>query len=150
MSPTHYPLHPARSSLDNVLLIVPQNGYYTGFQGLVQTEPLGIEYVAGAVSELAKDVRIHDDRIRPGGWKDKVRQHPPDMVGIGCQYTADVPVVKQLAREVREMVGPDVPIVIGGHHIGLRPADVFMPEVAAVVRGPGEEPFREIVKAWGA
>jgi len=138
-----------RECLDNVLLIVPQNGYYTGFQGLVQTEPLGVEYVAGAVSDLAKNVQIHDDRIRPGGWRDKIRKNPPDLVGIGCQYTADVPVARTLAREVREMVGPNVPIVVGGHHIGLRPADMFMPEVSAVVRGPGEQPFHDLVKAWG-
>ncbi len=135
--------------VDNILLIVPQNGYYTGFQGLVQTEPLGIEYVAGAVSHLAKNVQIHDDRVRPGGWRDKAAKHPPDIVGIGCQYTADVPVVKRLVREVRELVGPDVPIIIGGHHIGLRPSDVYAPEVTAIVRGPGEIPFQNIVRAWG-
>jgi radical SAM superfamily enzyme YgiQ (UPF0313 family) len=138
-----------RECIGNVLLIVPQNGYYTGFQGLVQTEPLGIEYVAGAVSDLAKHVDIHDDRIRPGGWRDKARRNPPDLVGIGCQYTADVPVVRKLAQEVRELLGPDVPIVIGGHHIGLRPSDVFMPEVSAIVRGPGEDPFRNLVRSWG-
>lgn len=138
-----------RAHLDNVLLIVPQNGYYTGFQGLVQTEPLGVEFVAGAVSDVAKNVQIHDDRIRPGGWRDKARKNPPDMVGIACQYTADVPVVKRLAREVRELLGPDVPIVVGGHHIGLRPSDVFMPEVTAIVRGPGEATFRNMVRSWG-
>ncbi|MBV8087774.1 MAG: cobalamin-dependent protein [Chloroflexi bacterium] len=138
------------AALDSVLLIVPQNGYYTGFQGLVQTEPLGIEFVAGAVSDTVKTVQIHDDRVKPGGWRDKVRKNPPDLVGIGCQYTADVPIVKQLAREVREEVGPDVPIIVGGHHIGLRPSDVFMPEVTAVVRGPGEDPFRNIVRQWAS
>jgi radical SAM superfamily enzyme YgiQ (UPF0313 family) len=139
-----------RECLDSVLLIVPQNGYYTGFQGLVQTEPLGVEYVAGAVSDLVKDVRIHDDRIRPGGWREKIRKQPPDLVGIGCQYTADVPVARQLAREVREMLGPNVPIVVGGHHIGLRPSDMFVPEVSAIIRGPGEQPFKDLVKAWAA
>jgi hopanoid C-3 methylase len=138
-----------RPALDNVLLIVPQNGYYTGFQGLVQTEPLGIEYVAGAVSDLARHVDIHDDRIRTGGWRDKARKNPPDLVGIGCQYTADVPVVKKLVREVRDLLGPDVPIVVGGHHIGLRPGDVFMPEVDAIVRGPGEKVFADLVRSWG-
>jgi radical SAM superfamily enzyme YgiQ (UPF0313 family) len=58
--------------------------------------------------------------------------------------------VKHLAREIREEVGPDVPIVVGGHHIGLRPSDVFMSEVNAVVRGPGEEPFRNIVRQWAS
>ncbi|HUZ75956.1 MAG TPA: radical SAM protein [Chloroflexota bacterium] len=136
-------------SLDTVLLIVPQNGYYTGFQGLVQTEPLGIEFIAGAVTPLVKDVYIHDDRIAPGSWRDKVRQHPPSLVGIGCQYTADVPAVRKLLQALREEIGPDVPIIIGGHHIGLRPADLFVPEVTAIVRGAGETTFQNIVRAWG-
>src|SRR5574337_26254 len=108
-----------------------------------------MEYVAGAITDQFKDIKLHDDRIRPGGWRDKATNNPPDLVGIGCQYTADVPVVKRLAREVRELVGPDVPIIVGGHHIGLRPSDVFGPEVTAIVRGPGEIPFQNIVRAWG-
>ncbi len=135
--------------LDTVLLIVPQNGYYTGFQGLVQTEPLGIEFIAGAVTPLVKDVFIHDDRIRPGGWRDKIRAHPPSMIGVGCQYTADVPAVRKLVKAIREEIGNDVPIIVGGHHIGLRPADLFVSEINAIVRGPGEETFRNIVRAWG-
>ena len=84
MGPSPLALRSRRASLNNVLLIVPQNGYYTGFQGLVQTEPLGIEYVAGGVSDLAKNVQIHDGRIKPGGWRDKARRNSPDVVCIGC------------------------------------------------------------------
>src|SRR5579883_1181746 len=126
--------HNQQAVLDTVLLIVPQNGYYTGFQGLVQTEPLGIEFVAGAVTPVVKQVLIHDDRIRPGGWREKIAKHPPSMIGVGCQYTADVPTAKRLIQALREEVGWDVPIIVGGHHIGLRPSDLFIPEVTAIVR----------------
>lgn len=135
--------------VDNVLLIEPKNGYYTGFQGLVQTEPLGLEFVAGAITPLVKDVQIHDDRIKPDGWKEKVNKNPPDIIGIRCNYTADVPTVRKLARAVRQEVGKETPIVIGGHHISLRPQDVFIPEVNAVVIGPGEIPFQNVVRSWG-
>lgn len=139
---------PAKKHLERVTLIEPQNGYYTGFQGLVQTEPLGLEFVAGAVSDMVGDVRIHDDRVNPEGWKDKFRQNPPDMIGIRCNYTADVPTVRKLVGEIRDEVGREVPIIIGGHHISLRPQDVFIPGVNAVVIGPGEIPFQNIVQAW--
>ena len=135
--------------VNNVLLIGPQNGYYTGFQGLVLTEPLGLEFVAGAITPLVKDVQIHDDRIKPNGWKEKVNKNPPDIIGISCNYTADVPTVRNLARSVRDEVGKETPIVIGGHHISLRPEDMFIPEVSAVVIGPGEIPFQNVVRAWG-
>lgn len=135
--------------VNNVLLIEPQNGYYTGFQGLVQTEPLGLEFVAGAITPLVKDVQIHDDRIKPSGWKETINKNPPDVIGIRCNYTADVPTVRNLAKAVRNEVGEDIPIIIGGHHISLRPEDMFIPEVSAVVVGPGEIPFQNIVRAWG-
>jgi len=134
--------------VNNVLLIEPQNGYYTGFQGLVQTEPLGLEFVAGAITPLVKDVQIHDDRIKPDGWKEKVNKNPPDIIGIRCNYTADVPTVRNLVRSVRQELGKYTPIVIGGHHISLRPSDMFIPEVSAVVIGPGEIPFQNVVSEW--
>lgn len=135
--------------VDSVLFIEPKNGYYTGFQGLVQTEPLGLEFIAGAITPLVKDVQIHDDRIKPDGWKEKINKNPPDIIGIRCNYTADVPAVRNLARSVRDEVGKEIPIVIGGHHISLRPKDMFIPEVSAIVVGPGEIPFQNIVRAWG-
>lgn len=139
-----------RPVVNRVSLIEPENGYYTGFQGLVRTEPLGLEYIAGAVTPLAHDVRIYDDRIKPGVWRERMRELPPDIVGIRCNYTADVPAVRKLAREVREELRSDVPIIIGGHHISLRPTDVFIPEVSAVVIGPGEKTFQNVVKAWAS
>ncbi len=135
--------------LDSVLLIEPMNGYYAGFHGLAQTEPLGLEFVAGAVTDMVREVRIHDDRIEPGDWRQLIAASAPDLVGVACQYTADVGIVRALVRDVRAMVGPDVPIIVGGHHIGLRPEDMFIPEVTAIVCGPGEEPFQDVVRAWG-
>ncbi len=134
--------------LDSVLLVVPENGYYAGFHGLVLTEPLGVEYVAGAVTPLVDDVRIHDDRIDPGGWRREIERRTPDLVGVACQYTADVPVMRRLVADIRREVAPDVPIVVGGHHIGMRPQDAFLPEVNAIVRGPGEATFPKLVQAW--
>lgn len=138
-----------KTSLNRVLLIQPENGYYTGFQGLVKTEPLGLEFVAGAITPLVKDIEIHDDRVKPGGWKEKMLKNPPDMIGVSCNYTADVPAATNLIKQIRHEVGKEIPIVVGGHHISLRPQDMFIPEVDAVVVGPGEKPFQNVVKAWG-
>lgn len=134
--------------LERVWLIEPQNGYYAGFQGLVQTEPLGLEFLAGAITPLVHDVRIHDDRVDPGGWRERLRRCPPDLVGVRCNYTADVPVVRRLVRALREELGLEVPIVAGGHHISLRPADLFLPEVDAIAVGAGEAVMRGLVQAW--
>jgi radical SAM superfamily enzyme YgiQ (UPF0313 family) len=132
--------------LGTVLLVVPENGYYAGFHGLALTEPLGVEFVAGAITDLVDRVVIHDDRVDTGGWRELIRQTPPSLIGVSCQYTADVPTVRALIADIHEATGGDVPIVVGGHHIGLRPSDLFVPEVSAIVRGPGEQPMRDIVR----
>lgn len=141
---------PKSPSLDNVLMVVPQNGYYTGFQGLVQTEPLGMEFVAGAITPLVQEVSFSDLRVDPDNWMKKIAKRVPDMIGIGCQYTADVPIVKELVEKIQKYMGKDTPpVVIGGHHIGLQPETLFIPGVTAIVRGPGEKTMANIVRAWG-
>lgn len=141
--------------LNNVMLIEPQNGVYTGFQGLVRTEPLALEYIAGAISpldpnkpRLVENVSIHDDRLQPGGWIEKMRREVPDMIGIKLGYTADVVIVRQLVRDIRKEVGKEIPIIIGGHHATVRPSDVFLDEVDAVVVGAGEDPIQDLSIGW--
>lgn len=134
------------SRIERTLLVEPKNGYYTGFQGIVQSGPLGLEYVAGAITPYT-DVRIFDDRVDKREIVDEIRNYRPDLVGIRCNYTADVLVVREYARKIREEVGADVPIVVGGHHISLRPQDMFTPDVSAVVVGPGEIPFTNVVRS---
>lgn len=133
--------------IKKVLLVEPKNKFYTGFQGLVQAEPLGLEYVAGSLGKAGIDVAIHDDRVDERDVVDRVRTEKPDLVGIRCNYTADVKTVQDYAERIRKEVGPDVPIIIGGHHISLRPRDMFTPDVTAVVVGPGEAPFSQIVRS---
>lgn len=134
------------SRVERTLLIEPKNGFYAGFQGIVLSEPQGLEYVAGAVTPYT-DVRIFDGRVDNRDIIDEVRDYQPDLIGIRCNYTADVPVVREYVKRVRLEVGKDIPIVVGGHHISLRPSDMFVPDVSAVVVGPGEIPFTNIVRA---
>lgn len=142
--------------LKHVAFVEPQSNVYPGFQGIVRTEPLGLEYIAGAICpldpdkpRLAESVTIYDDRVLPGEWLEGMRQNPPDMVGIRLSYTADVTRVHQLARAIKKEVGPDIPILVGGHHASLRPADMFIKEIAAVAIGQGEEIMKKAVQEWG-
>lgn len=134
--------------INNALLIVPQNGIYSGFQGLILAEHLGLEQIAGALTPLVKDVQIHDDRINPGGWAEITRKVHPDLVGFSCNYTADVTNTLNLIRKVRNNVGRESLFVVGGHHATHRPEDFLNEDVDVVVLGEGEKAIQDIIKAW--
>lgn len=137
------------SPVKHVLLISPNTGENEGFQVAARTEPLGLEYVAGAITGIVESVKIHDDSSDPGGWKEELNKLCPDIIGISCNYTVAVPQVRKLAREIREVVGKDILIVLGGHAISLRPSDGYTDNVDAIVIGAGEKTFRNLVDEYG-
>ena len=115
-----------------------------GFNATVMVEPLGLEYLGGAIADIA-DVRIHDMRIDPTPLSEVLHAFTPDMVGLRQNYMVDADSVKEVAREVKQ-IAPDVPVVVGGHHVSLCPEDAFSPDVDAIVVGEGEWTFRRMVR----
>ena len=128
----------------NVLLIEPPNSLSVGFNATVVVEPLGLEYIAGAVSDIA-DVRIYDMRVDSTPLHRVLEEFRPDVVGIRENYTVDVDSVKAVASQIKE-IAPDVPVVVGGHHISLAPQDAFIPSIDAIVVGDGEWTFRRLLE----
>ncbi len=127
-----------------VLLVEPPNNLNVGFNATVVVEPLGLEYLAGAIVDLA-DVRILDMRVDPLPLEHHLHTFQPDLVGIREGYTVDVNTVRDVAQRVKECL-PQVPVVVGGHHISLAPQDAFVPSVDAIVIGEGEWRFRDLVQ----
>lgn len=127
-----------------VLLLEPPNNLSVGFNATVVVEPLGLEYIAGAVSDIA-DVDIHDMRVDSSPLKQVIDEYKPDVIGIRENYTVDVESVKNVAREIKS-VAPEVPLVVGGHHVSLSPQDAFVSDVDAIVVGDGEWTFRSLVQ----
>ena len=140
---------PIRNSTRNfpiprkVLLVEPPNHLTVGFNATVVVEPLGLEYLAGTLLDVA-DVMIYDMRVDPKPLAQVVEEFQPDLLGIKEGYTVDVDSVKEIAQEVKAL-SPDIPIVVGGHHVSLAPEDAFTPDIDAIVIGDGERPFRKLV-----
>lgn len=97
----------------NVLLIWPQNPHSVLSDELSCSEPLPLEYLAGALRG-DHDVRIHDLRLDPP-LATLAAGPAPDVVGLAIPYTTIVRSVHHIAHEVRRL-WPEVPIVVGGHH----------------------------------
>src|SRR5919199_1614401 len=114
------------SAIKRILFVEPQSGYSTGFNDTVRVETLGPEYLAGAVQDVA-ECRLVDLRTRQADLAGAMREFKPQLIALKCGYTTDVPVVADLARQVKEL-DSSLPIVVGGHHIPLSPDDLFIPE----------------------
>jgi len=131
-----------------VLLVQPRQrsraGFRAGFRTMAVVEPLGLEMVAGAL-EGEHQVRIID--LLPGAdLEQTVRRFRPDVCGVSCSFTVDVPETLRVAQAIKTLL-PTAFVFVGGHHASLTPADFAVPWVDAIVVGEGESSAPELVRA---
>lgn len=126
-----------------VVLIDPPNHCLSAPGSSVQTQPLGLGYVAAALAAehevvqiipdariWAPEVDIYDAIVRA------VVELRPGLVGLTA-VTATWPSARTLARRLRAACG--VPIVLGGVHAAFQPEQCLAePAIDLVVRGEGE------------
>ncbi len=81
---------------------------------------------------------------------EQIAAERPDVVAFGAQCTTYPPTLR-IAEEVRRL-RPEARIVIGGHNASFVAAETLarFPAVDAVVRGEGEETFRQLLAAYAA
>lgn len=73
----------------------------------------------------------------------------PDLVGISSLFSPYHREALACAREIKLRL--DVPILMGGSHVSAAPLSVLTdPSVDFIIRGEGERPFVEFLKAWEA
>ena len=108
--------------------------------------PLGLEYVAANVEDLA-EVRLVDNRFEPmSSVENVIQQFRPDYVGISCNLSSQIHHVNRIA-EMAKKVAPDSTTVVGGFHPSLVPDETLdSPWIDIVVRREGEATFRELVQ----
>src|SRR5262245_29695104 len=121
----------------NVLLLRPDPGNERfGLGPFFRVEPLGLEYVAAALSAAGHESQIVDLRFghRIGTW---VRRTRPRLVGISCMHALEYDRVLETARAVRRSA-PDAVILGGGPAAAAFPGPLESPEVDAICAGGGE------------
>jgi radical SAM superfamily enzyme YgiQ (UPF0313 family) len=78
-----------------------------------------------------------------------VVQEKPDLIGISSLFSPYHREALACAREIKLRL--DVPILMGGSHVSAVPLSVLSdPSVDFIIRGEGERPFVEFLKAWEA
>jgi len=135
------------SKIKRILFVEPQSGYSTGFNDTVRVETLGPEYLAAAVADVA-ECRLADLRVPGVDLETHMNEFKPDLVALKCGYTTDVPVAADLAEQIKRL-DPDLPVVVGGHHISLSPQDLYSPNVDAIVYGEADEIFPVLIRELG-
>jgi len=134
-----------------VLVVQPRQrrraGFRAGFRTMALVEPLGLEMVAGSL-ETDHEVRLVD--LLPGvNLEAVVRRFSPEVCGISCSFTVDVPETLRVAEALKTL-RPWIFVFVGGHHASLNPGDFAVPWVDAVVVGEGEVSALELVGALAA
>jgi len=100
------------------------------------TPHLGLAYLAAVSEERDDEVLLFDADVENEPITDAIRRFDPEIVGI----TANTPQVKSAWRTAKAIKSvKDIPVVLGGPHVSVLPAEsVSRPEVDVVVRGEGE------------
>jgi len=130
-----------------IRLIYPQARRYSGnlsthkVMGLA-TSHSGLTVLSEILTAKGHDVKVFDERIAPVPLS---KLTEADLVGISIQ-TLDAPQGYRLARAVREH---GVPVVIGGVHASLNPAEALN-HADFVVRNEGEQTFPELIDEMDA
>jgi radical SAM superfamily enzyme YgiQ (UPF0313 family) len=130
----------------NVLLLRPDPGNERfGLGPFFRVEPLGLEYVAAALSSRGHEPTIVDLRFghRVGSWVPRTR---PRVVGISCMHALEYDRVIETAREVRR-ANPEAFVLVGGHAAAAFPGPLQAPEIDAICTDDGEEVVPALVDA---
>jgi len=78
---------------------------------------------------------------------DEVRQEKPDIIGISSLFSPYYREVLLLAARLKEAM--DCPIIVGGSHVSCVPEMMLGDaNVDFIIRGEGERPLVEFLKAW--
>lgn len=134
-----------------VLLVQPRQprraGFRAGFRAMALVEPLGLEMIAATVG-AEHEVRVLD-LLGKVDLEREMEGFAPDVCGISCSFTVDVPLTVRIAESVKHQC-PGAFVLVGGHHASLNPGDFAVPSVDAVMVGEGEAAFPKVVAALAA
>ena len=143
-----------------ILLINPPTPEYMPNKELIP--PPSLLYLAGVLERADFKVTILDlNTYKP--WEivtdktdvflnnivtEQISCFRPSLIGIGCLFSGQFPSVLKLSESIKNHF-PTIPIVIGGMHPTIYPAEILenCPSIDYVVIGEGEEQIVALASA---
>ncbi len=104
--------------------------------------PLGLCYLSSAIKDIAKCI-VYDGNILDG-FCEYAKNFNPDVIGISI-LTATFNTVNQIIKKLK-IILPKTMMIAGGIHASIYPEEVLKNGFDLVIRGEGENTFREIIK----
>ncbi|HEY5960656.1 MAG TPA: radical SAM protein [Polyangiaceae bacterium] len=130
-----------------VLLVRPRSpNERFGLGPFFRVEPLGLEYVAATLRNDGHCALIVDERFS-APLSQLIRQWKPDLVGISCMHTVDIPTTLAAARQVKR-AQPGLPVLVGGHVVALYPDPFFDSAIDALALGDAENTLPEFMRRY--
>jgi radical SAM superfamily enzyme YgiQ (UPF0313 family) len=127
-----------------VLLIYPDTDQLSVIPNkLINIEPLGLEFLAGAIPE--HQVKILDMKIE-NNWQKEMEEFWPDAVGVSGTVIHSYRMLEVL-KKAKEL-NQNTLTVVGGTHATLVPHDFNKPYVDAIVLGHGVLSFKRILQSF--
>jgi len=131
-----------------VLLVHPPSKFILREKLGITALPLGLAYLASFLEKDNHEVRIIDCPIlkyRIEDVKNEIEKFLPEVVGITAT-TSNIYDAYSVAGISKE-VNPKIKVVVGGPHVTFTAKQTLKecPFIDIVVRGEGEETFRELV-----
>jgi anaerobic magnesium-protoporphyrin IX monomethyl ester cyclase len=117
---------------------------------LIRLPPLGLACVAGALREAGHEVRILDAAVARSPRKELdevLGEWRPDAVGVSTA-TAQMPSALAAAARIKGVRGR-IPVIAGGVHPTLFPAEVLGGPIDFAVHGEGERTMPELLAGLG-
>jgi radical SAM superfamily enzyme YgiQ (UPF0313 family) len=113
--------------------------------------PLGLAYCAAVLERHGHEVEIVDALVRGIRFPELRRilaERRPDIVGVST-YSPTRYECFRTAKVVKETLGEHIVVVAGGPHVSAAVEDTLenVPHIDYVVRGEGEYPLLELVRA---
>jgi len=124
-----------------ILLIYPDTDPLSIIpKGLINIEPLGLEYLAGALYDY--DVKILDMKIT-NSWRKQIQKYHPNVVGI----TGTVIHTKRMLSVLKYIkeIYPEIYTVVGGPHASLMPDDFYQNQVDFLIQGQNSDSFKKLI-----
>ncbi len=131
-----------------IMLILPPSKFVLKDKLGITSIPLGLAYLASFIERDNHKVRIIDSptlRYKIQDVKAEIKKFSPHLVGITAT-TSGIYDAYEVAKITKE-VNPGIKVVIGGPHVTFTAKETLTecPFIDVVVRGEGEETFRELV-----
>jgi len=121
--------------------------FIPSFSSIEATAPLGLLAIATPLLRAGYDVRIIDSTICPD-YKLRIAEEVKDALCLGISLVTG-PMISETVEVARALKqwNPEFPIILGGWHPSLLPAQTLQAEyVDIIVRGQGEESMLEVAE----